>query len=75
MKKIEKRTFVCLALTLALLLGLGLFVLRFFLYGGNWVCFAANRHLYNANGSLNVGRVLDRDGDVLSSAEDGKRTY
>ena len=76
MKKIEKRTFVCLALTLALLLGLGLFVLRFFLYGGNWVCFAANRHLYNANGSLNVGRVLDRDGDVLSWVdESGRRRY
>ena len=65
MKKIEKRTFVCLALTLLLLLGLGLFVLRFFLKGGDWASFAANRHLYNSNGSLAVGRVLDRDGDVL----------
>ena len=46
MKKIEKRTFVCLALTLLLLLGLGLFVLRFFLKGGDWASFAANRHLY-----------------------------
>lgn len=76
MKKIEKRTFVCMALTLVLLLGLGLFVLRFFLHGGEWVCFAANRHLYNSNGSLAVGRVLDRDGDVLSWVdESGRRQY
>lgn len=75
MKKIEKRTFVCLALTLALLLGLGLFVLRFFLHGGQWVCFAANRHLYRANGSLAVGRVLDRDGDVLSWVDESRRYH
>ena len=31
MKKIEKRTVVCLILTLILLLGVGLFVVRFFL--------------------------------------------
>lgn len=75
MKKIEKRTFVCLALTLALLLGLGLFVLRFFLYGGEWASFAANRHLYDSNGSLAVGRVLDRDGDVLSWVDGSRRYY
>lgn len=76
MKKIEKRTVVCLALTLVLLLGLGLFVLRFFLHGADWVSFAANRHLYNSSGSLAVGRVLDRDGDVLSWVdESGSRQY
>ena len=76
MKKIEKRTFVCLALTLVLLLGLGLFVLRFFLHGREWASFAANRHLYNSNGSLAAGRVLDRDGDVLSWVdESGSRRY
>lgn len=76
MKKIEKRTFVCLALTLALVLGLGLFVVKFFLFGGSWASFAANRHLYNSNGSLAVGRVLDRDGDVLSWVdENGNRKY
>ena len=66
MKKIEKRTVVCLILTLILLLGVGLFVVRFFLNGGSWASFAANRHLYNSQGQLSVGRVLDRDGDVLS---------
>ena len=76
MKKIEKRTVVCLILTLILLLGVGLFVVRFFLNGGSWASFAANRHLYNSQGQLSVGRVLDRDGDVLSWAdEEGTRHY
>lgn len=75
MKKIERRTFVCLALTLVLLLGLGLFVLRFFLHGREWASFAANRHLYDSNGSLAVGRVLDRDGDVLSWVDGSRRYY
>ena len=69
MKKIEKRTVICLALTVSLLLGLVLFLIRFLLYGGDWASFAANRHLYNSQGQLSVGRVLDRDGDVLSWAD------
>ena len=69
MKKIEKRALLCLLLAAALLLGSGLFVFRFVKNGGRWVSFAANRHLYNRQGQLSVGRVLDRDGDVLSWTE------
>lgn len=76
MKKIEKRTFLCLLLAVALLAGTGFFVLRFVLYGGRWASFSANRHLYNSQGQLAVGRVLDRDGDVLSWVdENGSRKY
>ena len=60
MKKIEKRALLCLLLAAALLLGSGLFVFRFVKNGGRWVSFAANRHLYNRQGQLSVGRVLDR---------------
>ena len=76
MKKIEKRAGVCLLLAAALLAGLCLFGVRFIIYGGKWVSFAANRHLYNSKGQLAVGRVLDRDGDVLSWVdENGNRRY
>ena len=76
MKKIEKRATLCLLLAAALALGSVVFVFRFFLNGGRWVSFAANRHLYNSSGQLSVGRVLDRDGDVLSWAdEDGTRHW
>ena len=75
MRKIERRAMLCLLLAAALTLGLAVFCFRFFLSGGRWVSFAANRHLYNSQGELAVGRVLDRDGDVLSWVEDGRRTY
>ena len=75
MKKIENRAFVCLLLALALAAGMALFLFRYVTQGGSWASSAFNRHLYNAQGQLTAGTVLDRDGDVLSSVQDGKRTY
>lgn len=75
MKKIENRAVVCLLLALALAVGMAFFFFRYLTQGGSWASSAFNRHLYNAQGQLTAGTVLDRDGDVLSSAEDGKRTY
>ena len=76
MRKIQTRAAVCMVLVVAMVVGLCVFSGRFFLFGGKWVSFAANRHLYNSKGELAVGRVLDRDGDVLSWVdESGNRTY
>ena len=75
MKKIERRAALCLALALLLAAGLGVFLVKYALNAGSWASSAFNRHLYNSDGVLSAGSVLDRDGDVLSSAEDGKRTY
>lgn len=75
MRKIEKRAVICLALAILLAAGLLVFVVKYCADGGQWASSAFNRHLYNSNGVLTAGRVLDRDGDVLSAAEDGSRTY
>ena len=76
MRKIEQRSAVCLLLCTALLLGSILFFLRFVVEGPRWASFSANRHLYGPGGTLAVGRVLDRDGDVLSYVNsDGRRAY
>ena len=75
MKKIDRRAFICRALALLLTAGLALFVVRWGLYGGKWASSAFNRHLYNSDGQLASGTGLDRDGDVLSSAAGGKRSY
>ena len=75
MKKIERRALVCLILALVLAAGTGLFLVKYFLHGGDWASSAFNRHLYNAGGELISGTVLDRDGDVLSEVTDGRRTY
>ena len=75
MKKIENRAVVCFLLALVLAAGMVVFLFRYLTQGGDWASSAFNRHLYNAQGQLTAGTVLDRDGDELSSAENGARTY
>ena len=76
MRKIEKRAFVCLVLAGLLLLGMTFFVGEFLVKGGSWASSAFNRHLYNNEGVLTSGTVLDRDGDTLSAVdENGNRIY
>ena len=75
MRKIEKRTVICMALAILLAAGMAVFLIKYFAEGGKWASSAFNRHLYDSNGILISGRVLDRDGDVLSDVEGGKRTY
>lgn len=75
MKKIERRMLICLALALLLAAGVGVFLVKYALHGGSWASSAFNRHLYNSDGQLASGTVLDRDGDVLSTVENGKRVY
>jgi len=75
LKKIENRAVVCFLLALVLAAGMGLFLLRYVLHGGDWASSAFNRHLYNTQGQLTAGTVLDRDGDVLSEGTEDGRTY
>ena len=75
MKKIERRAILCLILAALLTAGLGVFLVKYVLDGGSWASSAFNRHLYNTDGQLASGTVLDRDGDVLSTVVDGERTY
>ena len=75
MKKIERRAVVCLLLAMVLGLGLCVFLGKYLLHAGDWASSAFNRHLYDTSGVLATGSVLDRDGDVLSTVENGQRTY
>ncbi len=75
MKKIERRMLICRVLALLLAVGMGVFLVKYAFHGGSWASSAFNRHLYNNNGQLASGTVLDRDGDVLSTVENGKRVY
>ena len=75
MKKIEHRALVCALLAALLAAGLGIFLGRCWFDGGRWASSAFNRHLYDTDGVLAAGTVLDRDGDVLSDVRDGKRIY
>lgn len=71
MRKIEKRAVICMALAILLAAGMSVFLIKYFAEGGKWASSAFNRHLYDSNGVLISGTVLDRDGDVLSSVENG----
>ena len=71
MKKIERRALLCLLLAGALLAGTVLFTGRFVVSGSAWAAF-----LPVFSGQPAAGRVLDRDGDVLTWVdEDGARRY
>lgn len=67
MKKLERRARLCLILAGLLLAGLGLFLVRFGFSGSRWASSPFNRHLYNRDGALISGTVLDpeRDRSVL----------
>ena len=75
MKKIEQRAVICRVLALLLAAGMGLFLFRYIRSAGDWASSAFNRHLYNTQGQLAAGAVLDRDGDTLSWVQDGQRRY
>ena len=71
----KMKRMVASVLALLLAVGMGVFLVKYALRGGSWASSAFNRHLYNSDGQLASGTVLDRDGDVLSTVKDGKRVY
>ncbi len=74
MKNITKRTIVSLFLAGLLLIGTGFFLTKYFTKGDDWVSYSANSHLYT-NGVLKSGTLLDRNGEVLATANDGNWSY
>ena len=64
MKKMERRALLCLILAGALIIGLGVFVVRLAIDGDQWATFYANTHVYT-DGKLAVGAVYDRYGVLL----------
>ena len=67
MKKIENRAVVCFLLALALAAGMAFFLFRYLTQGGSWASAAFNRHLYNSQGQLTAGTVLDRGGGAADA--------
>lgn len=75
MRKIERRAALCLLIALALIAGMVLFCFRYVTNASDWAAYPFNRHMYDNNGQLLSGTITDRDGDVLSEIEDGKRVF
>lgn len=68
MKQVKHRTWFCLLFTLLLLLGLGVFFMRYSTDGDRWAAFSANKHIYDQSGHLSHGMIFDRTGSLLYDA-------
>lgn len=64
MKKLEKRSIICILIAVVLMAGIGLFVFKYIKYGGEWATFYGNQQIYT-DGVLNRGTVLDRNNNLL----------
>lgn len=64
MKKLEKRSLICILIAAVLVAGLGLFVFRYIKDGGKWATFYGNQQIYT-DGNLNRGTVKDRNDKLL----------
>ncbi len=69
MKKITRRTVICLILSLLLIIGTFVFIYRFFTMGSSWASFPSNTHIYT-NGQISSGAVFDNDGTLLAQYTD-----
>lgn len=71
MKRISRRMFFLIILMTLLLVGVGLFVVRYALQAGQWVVFSGSPHVYAGN-NLSAGKVVDRSGTLLLDNTDGR---
>ncbi len=74
MKKITRRTIICVFLALILAFGAGVFTIQFLREGNTWAAYAANEHLYH-NGMLASGTIKDNSGVTLAEATDNGWIY
>jgi len=74
MYRVSKRTLSVLILVAVAVLGMGFYLVRYFVYGGTWVAAPFNTTVYSG-GTLVLGRVTDREGVVLADVKEGERTF
>ena len=74
MKKIKNRAISALLLSILVVAGLGIYVVRLVNDGASWATFRANQTIYQS-GELKTGSIYDRNGVVLASFDKNGRTY
>ncbi|MDD6920630.1 MAG: penicillin-binding transpeptidase domain-containing protein [Eubacteriales bacterium] len=73
MKKMQRRAIICMAFSLLLLLGLGVYVYKYINEGTMWVSYPANKHIFN-KGRIASGTIVDRNGEILIKNSSGNPT-
>ncbi len=74
MRKLERRSLICIAIAAVLAAGLILFVFRFVQHGGEWAIFYGNQQIYT-DGMLNRGTVTDRYDNLLMDCTESGIEY
>lgn len=75
MKKIGSRTFMILLMTLAFFAGLTYHTGRLVLHSAEWTASPMSGHIKESDGLKNGGKIMDRNGVILSQSIDGRRIY
>ncbi len=74
MRKLEKRSWICLALAAVLFLGIVVFGWRFVTQGAEWASFYGNTQIFT-DGVINRGSIYDRNGEMLLNCSDKGMEY
>ena len=75
MKKTMSRSIISLILAAAFLLGLGFLCVKYIVDADLWAAQSYNPYMVSGQGLANAGDILDRNGVVLSTSENGERLY
>lgn len=75
MKSIGKRALTLYALILLFLAGCGLLYFNLVTNANDWAMNRANKHLYSDGALSTAGDIIDANGNILVTTENGKRVY
>lgn len=73
MTKVQHRAMAALLVAALILVGLGIYIYRFIVHGGDWATFAVGGTY--TSGVMSTGTITDRSGVVLAQADGSSRYY
>lgn len=71
MKRISQRMILLIVLMAVLAVGIGIFLVNYFLHADDWVVFSGSPHVYEGS-NLSTGVITDRTGELLLDSTDGR---
>ena len=74
MNRIATRALAVMILVMGLLAGTVFFICEYISDAGDWILFSGSPHIYDSNGKMGTGTLVDRDGVLLVDLTNG-RTY
>ena len=72
MNKVKHRAMSALIIAALIIVGLGVYIVRYFESGAKWATFAVGGY---TSGVVSMGTITDRNGVVLANADGSSRTY